>query len=287
MTTTAERGTCVARKPGLVGHKIDGCRCQECHQANLDYENMRRRKLAYGQWQPFVSAQPVRDHIVALRAAGAGTRRIAHLAGVSLPTINSIVWGSKRRGLRQKIRTETAEAILAVQTDVTSVSPLGMVDATGTRRRIEALGALGWSLAHLARELGCRQETIRPVAMRARVRKETAAAVGALYDRMLWVVPPANQVTTRCRNYAKAQGWAPPLAWDDIDDPGDKPSVYPRGERCSNGHEYDDGNRFRDWQTGRTRCRACKNEARERSRKRARNQTTNAPTGASIERSAA
>ena len=49
---------------------------------------MRTRQTAYGRWQPYVDAQPVRDHINTLRAQGMGWKRVAEVANVE----PSVLW---------------------------------------------------------------------------------------------------------------------------------------------------------------------------------------------------
>ena len=101
-----------------------------------------------------------------------------------------------------------------------------LVDATGTRRRLRALSAIGWSLAALAAEM----EYANPRSMqfmlhRDKVNRETAAKIAALFDRLSMTPGPSKSA----RDRALSKGWAPPLAWDEgtIDDP----NAVPRGLR--------------------------------------------------------
>lgn len=95
------------------------------------------------------------------------------------------------------------------------------VDATGTRRRIHALAAVGYSLAEQSRRLGMEISGASAIARRTWVWVTTAEKVRALYDELSMV--PGNN--NRARNEAKRRGWPPPLAWDDetIDDPRARP----------------------------------------------------------------
>ncbi|MBQ1164645.1 hypothetical protein KBZ21_42470, partial [Streptomyces sp. A73] len=54
----------------LSRHKHHGCDCQLCHSNYRDYETRRYRLRGYGTWQPLADAQPVREHVSALVAAG-------------------------------------------------------------------------------------------------------------------------------------------------------------------------------------------------------------------------
>jgi hypothetical protein len=95
------------------------------------------------------------------------------------------------------------------------------VDATGTRRRIQALAAIGWSMGEQSRRLGWHESMAHSLTKRRWVIPGTAAKVAALYDE-LSMTPGTN---LRARNEAARKGWAVPLAWDDdeIDDPAARP----------------------------------------------------------------
>jgi DNA-binding CsgD family transcriptional regulator len=97
-----------------------------------------------------------------------------------------------------------------------------LIDATGTRRRVQALMRIGWTADLMAAELGVTGAAVRAWTTTAKVRRSTAARVAALYDR--WWNQPGPSVRTRSR--ARAAGWAPPLAWDDdrIDDRRARPN---------------------------------------------------------------
>jgi hypothetical protein len=92
-----------------------------------------------------------------------------------------------------------------------------LVPGTGTRRRLQALVALGWSTHALEAELGQKRSYVsRLITADSDVHAATAEKVAALYDRLSMTIPPAK-TAKRVRNYAAKQGWVPPLAWDDID----------------------------------------------------------------------
>lgn len=99
------------------------------------------------------------------------------------------------------------------------------VDATGTRRRVQALCAIGWSIMEQARQLGVREPAIRSLLVKTNVRASTAARHAALYDRLTALPPPSGRGPTRARSHAAKQGWHPPSAWLDIDDPNEQPDL--------------------------------------------------------------
>ncbi len=96
--------------------------------------------------------------------------------------------------------------------------------AIGTMRRLQALAALGHTFARIADGLGMSQAGAHHLATRDRayVRATTAAKVDALYDAWSMTLPPETtsaerKAATYARGVARKHGWAPPLAWDDID----------------------------------------------------------------------
>ena len=209
-----------------------GCRCAPCSQANRDFKNNRKRMIAYGRWQPLTDAEPVRRHLRALAAAGIGWPRAAELSGVANGTVTRILYGGGSRPAPNRVRPETAAAILAVPVSPASLSDGARVDSTGTRRRLTALAAAGWSSSRLAARLGMHQQAVsRILHQREHVSAVTARAVTALYDEVWDQAPPGgtrreDSIAEATRRRAAERGWVPPAAWDDdsIDDPAAKPA---------------------------------------------------------------
>lgn len=98
------------------------------------------------------------------------------------------------------------------------------IDATGTIRRIRALMALGWryrDIDNLAGYQTSRASWAHNLVVQQRVHIDTAERVARIYDELSMSRGPSN----RLRNLAAKNGWAPPLAWDDIDDPAEQPKL--------------------------------------------------------------
>ena len=197
---------------------VAGCRRPECRAANRAYNNHRNRMAAYGRpTTNLVDATPVREHVQALTAAGMGTRAIAEAAGVSRNTLRALLNGRGHRPPTRRLHPDTAEAILAVR-PVPAAHAL--VDAAGTRRRVQALIVLGWSQAKLATRLGMKPTNFGDLLTLQQVTAATARAVAALYDQLWHVAPPEDThrdriAASRARRYAADRGWLPPMAWDD------------------------------------------------------------------------
>lgn len=226
-TATSRPAGCIAPKSNLTGYKIHRCRCAGCTQANREYVSRSNRLKVYGRWQPMVDAEPVRQHLRTLGAAGIGWMRAAELAGVSNGCVNRILYGKAPLPPCTRVRRETADAILAVQATTDNLAPGQTVNATGTRRRTQALIAIGWSLSEQARRVGRTVSNHKYVLTAPTVQLRTAQTVAALYDELSATTPVPGPSATRARRWAQREGWAPPLAWDDdtIDDPDARPDL--------------------------------------------------------------
>jgi hypothetical protein len=210
-------------KHGTLARYVTGkCRCQECTASAVTYDNHRRRQVAYGRWQPFVDAEPVRRHVRDLMAFGIGWQKVARLAGVSEFAVSMLLYGSPGAGRPQtgKLRPETARKLLAVTRSLDNVSK--WVDAAGTRRRLQALAVSGWSSTRLAPMLGVGDQTVSMLTsgQRRLVTGATARAVARLYDELWDQKPPARTKSERqsvklAQRRAAEHGWLPAVVWDD------------------------------------------------------------------------
>jgi hypothetical protein len=201
----------------------DRCRCTDCTAANTAASRTATRERIYGRWHPYVDANPVREHIAALRAAGIGVERIAQLAGLSVGHIRQLAETCHDgRPTTQRVRPSTATRVLGIDIDNVSRAPRSLVDGIGTRRRLQALVAIGWPVELLAEDLGRRPGSLRRSMTSQSVTARTARDVAALYQCLWNFSPPRTTDRQRAaadaaRAHAAAQGWLPPLAWDDID----------------------------------------------------------------------
>lgn len=108
-----------------------------------------------------------------------------------------------------------------------------LIPSTGTRRRIQALVALGHSFSRIADALG----DVTPGAAWALAhrmgpvcRATTAAKVASLYEAWSMALPPDatgndRKAAAYARTIATKHGWLPPLAWDDIDRDPEPPAA--------------------------------------------------------------
>ena len=212
----------------LTAYAKHGCRCEPCRAAAAKASKAWRRDNYLGVVK-LVDAQPLKDHVAALMAAGMSFRAIALTAGY---TSRNALADSMTRS---RVRPATMARILAVNPKRDNRRD-GYVDATGSRRRLQALALNGYSTRDLAARLGHKHAaTVQDIASgkTPTVRFRTMDAIRELYEE-LWDRPGGN---ARSASIAKAKGWLPALAWDDdlIDDAGYQPEDVRRRRNPNNG----------------------------------------------------
>lgn len=224
---------------------VHRCRCAACREDNRVKQREQHLAKVYGRYDKLVDAEPVRQHVRSLMAQGMGWRRVAEVAGVAESSLYCLLHGKypdepehpAHRPPRKQVLRANAEKLLAVQLDLAGGQ---RVDATGTRRRVQALAARGWSLARIGARLGIRRCNMHLHEDRwPQVTVATARAVRDLYEELWDVEPPTSThgeriARSRALNAARRAGWAPPLAWDEgaIDDPTATPATEThRGDR--------------------------------------------------------
>jgi hypothetical protein len=203
---------------GYYAHRSANERaCGPCDNAMFRHHKQWRRDRDKGvRWT--TPAQPVADHIRHLEQAGMSATAIWKAAGISRTLFYYI-----RNGQYSRCRITSARAVLAVQATVyfpSNLTPTQLVSGVGTRRRIRALMAIGWS----HKDMRARSGVLTAVTLNQKgdlVTRSMHDRVSALYDELSMKPGPSGR--TRAR--AAAAGYPSPLAWDDdaIDDPAAKP----------------------------------------------------------------
>jgi DNA-binding CsgD family transcriptional regulator len=160
-------------------------------------------------------ATQARHHVERLMAGGWTQVQISEASGVPSANIHKLYAGAQKR-----IANWRASAILAVQLTPPPANPR-RVDATGSRRRLQALRVIGHRRYDLAAQLGITPDRVKHITAGAtsRVTPGEAAAIARLYRNLSTVPGPSKQTA----GIARSKGWYGPLAWDDIDDPDCKP----------------------------------------------------------------
>lgn len=209
----------MARQHGISGY-TGGCRCGTCKREKRNSLRNRYRTQAYGRpTTDLVDVAPVRAHIEALMASGASLDQISEQAGVSYGVLSRTLYLGQKR-----MKANSAQALLALASVDVSDS-LARVEASGVRRRVQALAALGWSISWQARQVGMVPTDLHQIARgNAGATARTAARVRGLYDQYWDVLPEPSRSVSLVRRLASERGYLPPLAWDDdlIDLPDDE-----------------------------------------------------------------
>ncbi len=106
------------------------------------------------------------------------------------------------------------------------------VDSLGVARRLQSLLALGWTLEEIGERMGVCQQRVSHL-MRQRypvLIPATVAQVTRVYDQLHLTKPPPKRsgcnVDLRARTIrmAASRGYVAPAMWENIDDPGERPS---------------------------------------------------------------
>lgn len=149
------------------------------------------------------------------------------LTGLSQFTIRRLI----ADGPDARMRRDSKDRLLALRS-ATRWTGIGL------QRRVQALHAIGWTCAAIARESGVCVEAVQQLRDRApkQPRRTQALAIIAAYDALSMQLPPSEtqrqqQTATKSRRRAEAGGWLPPLAWDDIDNPDEIPVTASRPGR--------------------------------------------------------
>lgn len=176
-------------KPSSTCYVGCKCRCDDCRAAIAANERRRTRAKAYGTFQPYVDAEPVRLHVRALMApkvgstAGMGWKRIAEVAGVPSGVMTKLLYGDATRGMppSRRITRANAEKILGVEM---LLADGATVQAGPTRRKLNAMIEGGFTKAELGRyitgDVRTRSLQIVPTG-RGRTTVATARKVEKLY----------------------------------------------------------------------------------------------------------
>lgn len=170
-------------------YSLERCRCFQCKVANSNYEYGRICGKREGTWQPYATSEQIRavlSHVERLRATGIGVRQIAHAAGVKRGTLREFLVPERRslrgRPVRRRIRTRTAERILAVS--LRDRAGGSYIPAAKTWCLIDTLRSAGYPKRRLAVMLGYASPALQ--FRRHRVLVRTARRVARLF-RELWL----------------------------------------------------------------------------------------------------
>lgn len=205
-------------------YRTHKCACFDCKDANRIRCYEYKKLVAYGRpTGTMTDARPVQVHLGELVMAGMTPSAIAASAGIDLSTVRNIMHRRiPRKRANFRVFAATAEKLLAVTSDLTTVPDGHWVESRGARRRLQALGAKGWAIQYLADRSDLDRHKLDRVLTSPRVLSSTNRAITALFDALWDKEPPTDTPTQRAVRTvtirrAQVEGWLPALAWDDID----------------------------------------------------------------------
>jgi hypothetical protein len=196
------------------------CRCDLCRAAALRMAKTQELRRLRGI-PSYVARETVAAHVTTLLEANWDRREIADAAKLSRKTVFNVLNSSAAT-----VQIATAQALLALRPeDAPSWRP-----ALGATRRVRALCAMGWPLSWTARMTGLSDTGLRDISSgrTKTIRHEHFEAIDRVYRTYAIRVGPSDVA----RSVARAKQWVTAAAWNDIDDPNDRPhSVIGRCER--------------------------------------------------------
>lgn len=201
---------------GAVAHWRSGERpCGPCRDGALRAK--KRRQLAelsggesatvrLGEAAHTIIATTNRTHLAAGTGLGQSQLRLYQVSGPD-----------------KRVRRGTRDKILAYRRQWTPV---------GIQRRLRALTLLGWSMQAIADRSGIYMTSLAEMRRNEDikfVRREVAEKILAVWGDLCMTPAPDSHSARETSARATGRGWVPGLAWDDIDDPGEKPKHHARG----------------------------------------------------------
>jgi len=175
-----------------------------------------RRYLDYlwvsGRGVGWVDSRPVREHVLMLSRAGHPLSYVARGAGITVPTAAGI-----RDGRYPGCNSRVAAAVMRVS----YVPGPGqvLVGSLSARRRVHALACIGWTSRWVADQLGISAATLSHSLCGDTLHYARWQAISDIYTAVQMTPGPSE----RARGRGRAEGWSPPLAWDNIDNPDETP----------------------------------------------------------------
>lgn len=215
-------------------YRDDRCRCIPCASArSREAAALRERRRTEGPQH--VPAGPARKHVRALMKGGASAVQVARVSGVGLGTIYDMLIG---RGTSspptERLYRRVSDALRSVTLDeaLASVVPTSTVPVIGSRRRVQALVAVGYTYPMIAEAAGLSTKTVYRLATMRDVRYTKQAVVDkirAAFDTLPGGGPTEFTSPSQARRSEQARargallGWAVPAAWNNPDDPREIP----------------------------------------------------------------
>ncbi len=209
---------------GSYAHYRDGEKpCDACRAATSRYN----KGLTFDRHQ----GRPREVELGPVALGIVNRAQLSYLAEVSGLTRENLVRIHRVGTAEQRVFRTTRDAIIGA-------GARANWSTVGIQRRVRALYALGWNAANISEAGGPSALSIYHwLDCEPRyARHEFALKALKVYAKLSGQPAPADtphrrSARTKSLRLATERGWAPPLAWDDIDDPSEVPSTGPKARR--------------------------------------------------------
>jgi len=171
-------------------------RDETAQRLHVLYERKRYQRRRAGDWAPFTSTAPVREHLEFLRQSGMTQGEISRQSRVSATAMS-------RAAKHPRMTTAAAEALFAVQ-------PLKRTDEQRATQALRSLVADGWTLQQLADASGLTVRTVgRTVNGHTTPTPGSTAVIIDALDQLRFEDPGDGAAAVWARNRAAQAGWDP------------------------------------------------------------------------------
>lgn len=177
-----------------------------------------------------VPVDKAKGYAEVLVRAGMSATDIASRAGIDERTVQSVLSGKY-----PVIMDITEECILGVPMPPDDYMPVvdGKADATGARRRLQALAVRGFPLSFVSPRVGSKESSLNVVRSGARTKIliSRMVLIRRVHEEFCDLDPLKLGIGQRESSIAQAVArrgkWLPTEAWEDIDDPACEPRTKP------------------------------------------------------------
>lgn len=195
------------------------CPCDDCR-----VDRRRKAKLARTIGVTRVSSEDAWKAIDHLVRRGWTGQAIASATGVSRRSVEGALTELRVHGRRTLFGPTTTARLIAY-----GHPTAGQVGAYAARRRLQGLAVQGWDVRLLAARYGIGESTI------ASIRAGGTDRIGVhMNDRVTAATADIGMAigpSVQARQNADRKGWVGLLAWNDIDDPDERPAPSIAGRR--------------------------------------------------------
>lgn len=208
-----------AHAANLNCYTTHACGCDDCVVGNREYVRRVSKLRAYNRFGgERLDGNAVREHLNYLLANGMGSPTVSRITGISARTVQGI-----RQNRCRRVQRRNVDAILAIQPTFDLLAGGVFVAARGTRRRLQALVAAGWTQTRIATEFAGRpvQAVNQLLYGTEMVTARTHREVAEMFEHLSSIPAPRDGKVrygyTKAIRLGARHGWVPPLQWDDID----------------------------------------------------------------------